>query len=64
MSLQQANISGFERVNRLISLLQDNLTTTDQYLDDLLARLAELTTKDTGFEITVNTTKESVSHKV
>lgn len=63
MYLQQANISGFEEVDRLVSLLQDNLTTTDQYLDDLLGRLEVLNNKANNFALIVNSTKERVSQK-
>ena len=64
MSLQQANVSGFGEVNRLVSLLQDNLTTTNQYLDDLLARLETLNNKANDFALSVNSTKERVSQNI
>ena len=63
MSLQQTNVSGFEEVDRLVSLLQDNLTTTDQYLNNLLGRLEALNNKANDFALTVNSTKERVSQK-
>ena len=61
VSLRQANASGFEEVLMLIQLLQDNVTATDQYLDDIVARLDTLNASATEFTALVNTTSERVS---
>ena len=61
MSLQQANDSGLEDVYMLIRLLEENVTITEEYLNNTVDRLEVLNSKATGFRDNLNNTAERVS---
>ena len=61
MSLVETNNSGFEDVFMFTELLQENVSVTDQYLDDIQARLKALNMSTTDFSFILNVTNENVS---
>lgn len=61
VSLVQASTNGYDEVNTLSRSIQDNVTRTDGYLDNLMIGVRDLYSTATNLSSILNDTLEEVS---